>query len=196
MMQKMLKGIIPFAHDLLNKSVDEGEIVVDATCGNGNDTLFLSNLVGEDGAVYAFDIQAQAIETTEKLLQEHKRTNVTLILDSHAQIEKYLRNDGVETLGGAIFNLGYLPRSDKQIITKGDSTIAAMETLLRYIRVGARIVIVVYHGHDGGKEEKNAVLQFVRELDQTYYAAITYQFINQRNNPPFVVAIEKRKHKN
>lgn len=194
MMQKMLKGIIPFAHDLLKESVEPGEIVVDATCGNGNDTLFLSNLVGEDGAVYAFDIQEQAIETTEKLLHENKRTNVNLILDSHAQIDKYIRDDGVETLGGAIFNLGYLPRSNKQIITKGDSTIAAIETLLRYIRIGARIVIVVYHGHDGGKEEKDAVLQFVRELDQTYYAAITYQFINQRNNPPFVVAIEKRKH--
>lgn len=194
MMQNMLKGIIPFAHELLEESVGRGEIVIDATCGNGNDTLFLSKLVGAEGTVYAFDIQKQAIKTTQKLLQDEKRKNVKLIHDSHEHIDQYVPTNAVQHVGGAIFNLGYLPRSDKQIITKSDSTIAAIETLLRYIRIGARIVIVVYHGHDGGKEEKNAVLQFVRELDQTFYTVITYQFINQRNNPPFVVAIEKRKH--
>jgi len=194
-MQNLLKGIIPFAHDLLKESVERGETVVDATCGNGNDTLFLSELVGPTGTVYAFDIQKQAIETTRKLMEDNERTNVSLIHDSHELLDQYIDSDLKGKLGGAIFNLGYLPRSDKKVITKGESTIAAIEKLLSYIRIGARVVIVIYHGHEGGEEEKDAVLEFVRALDQTYYAVISYQFINQRNRPPFVVAIEKRKHK-
>ncbi len=186
----MLQGIIPFAHQLLKESVDKGSVTVDATSGNGNDTLFLSELVGESGKVYAFDIQQQAIETTKALLKEKKCHNVNLIHDSHSNVKQYLP-DNTE-ISGAIFNLGYLPRSNKQIITKADTTIQSIEALLEMSKKGARIVVVVYHGHEGGKEEKDAVIQFARELDQKNYGVIQYQFINHKNNPPFVVAIEKR----
>lgn len=188
----MLKGIIPFAHSLLKSSIDQGDTVVDATCGNGNDTLFLSELVGTSGHVYTFDIQAQAIETTRALLKTNKYDSVTYVHDSHAKLDKYIPTDLHGKIGGAIFNLGYLPRSDKQIITEGKSTIAAVNSLLTYLKKGALIVIVIYYGHEGGLEEKNAVLHYVKELNQKYYSVLQYEFINQKNNPPFVVAIEKR----
>src|SRR5690625_4655614 len=187
----MLKRIIPYAHHLLETSVKEGDVVVDATCGNGNDTLLLSSLVGETGTVYAVDVQEQAIETTKKLLTENERSNVEFIHDSHANLEQYLPESLKGTLGGAIFNLGYLPRSDKQIITQGESTIAAVETLLEFIRKKALVILVVYHGHEGGAEEKDAVLSYVKQLDQKKYAVLQYKFLNQQNNPPFVIAIEK-----
>lgn len=187
----MLKRIIPFAHELLTRSVRVGDTVVDATCGNGNDTLLLCKLVGDSGHVYAVDIQQRAIDSTKKLLSEHHYTNVTFIHDSHAKLDEYLPNDLKGKLGGAVFNLGYLPRSDKKIITKGDSTIRAIETLLEYIREKALVVIVIYHGHEGGAEEKEAVLNYVQKLDQKKFAVLKYEFINQKNNPPFVVAIEK-----
>lgn len=186
----MLQGIIPFAHDQLSRVVKIGDIVVDATCGNGNDTLFLSNLVESDGTVYAFDIQQQAIETTRQLLNEHNRKNVTLIQDSHANIDQYIKED--EEISAAVFNLGYLPRSDKKIITKPDSTLQALEKLLQRLKKNGLIVLVVYAGHPGGLEEKNAVLNFVTTLDQKQYSAVKYQFINLVNNPPFVIAIEKK----
>lgn len=188
----MLSGIIEYAHHLLAKSIKHGEFAVDATCGNGNDTLFLSQLVGDDGHVYAFDIQQKAIDNTKAKLAEHDRQNVTYINDSHAKISTYIPNELKGMVGGAIFNLGYLPRSDKSIITQGDSTIAAIEQLITYIKQTGLIIIVIYHGHDGGKEEKNEVLRFVEQLDQKYYSVIRYGFINQVNNPPFVVAIEKK----
>jgi|SRR5690625_504952 len=188
----MFKGIIPFAHQLLRDCVQEGDTVIDATCGNGNDTLFLCQLVGNFGHVYGFDIQKQAIETTQALINGNGYTNISLIHDSHEKIDQYIPQKLHNKVGGAIFNLGYLPRSDKQIITKSESTLAAINSLLKYIRVGAYIVIVVYHGHEGGKEEKRAVMDYVRQLDQQQYAVIQYQFINQKNNPPFVVAIEKK----
>lgn len=188
----MLTGIIPFAHQLLENCIAKGDTVVDATCGNGNDTFFLSTLVGPTGHVYAFDIQTQAIETTKQLLSEKDCQNVTCIQDSHAKVNQYIPNTLHEKVGGAIFNLGYLPRSNKQIITKRDSTIQAIDSLLPYLKKGAVIVIVIYYGHAGGEEEKDAVLHFVKQLDQKQYAVLQYQFINQKNNPPFVVAIENR----
>ena len=186
----MLQGIIPFAHDQLSRVVKNGDIVVDATCGNGNDTLFLSNLVESDGTVYAFDIQQQAIETTRQLLNEHNRKNVTLIQDSHANVDQYI--DEHTEISAAIFNLGYLPRSDKKIVTKPDSTITAVEKLLSLLKKNGLIVLVVYAGHPGGLDEKNAVLDFVTALDQKHYTVLKYQFINMVNHPPFVIAIERK----
>lgn len=188
----MVKGIIPYAHHLLKSTINKGDFVVDATCGNGNDTLFLTNLVGESGHVYAFDVQAQAIETSKALLKKNGKENVTYIHDSHANIEKYIPILLRDKIGGAVFNLGYLPRSDKQIITQGDSTIAAINALLPFFKKGAVIVIVIYYGHEGGLDEKNEVLQYAKQLDQNQFTVLQYEFINQKNNPPFVVAIEKR----
>lgn len=188
----MLKGIIPYAHQLLKNTIKEGDVVVDATCGNGNDSLFLASLVGGDGHVYAFDIQEQAITTTTTLLKEHRHTNVSTIKDSHSNVKQYLEADNVKEIGGAIFNLGYLPRSDKQIITKSSSTLPAMKQLLDYLQKGRLLILVVYHGHEGGNVEKEDILSFANQLDQKQFGVLQYQFINQKNNPPFVIAIEKR----
>ncbi|HLR81229.1 MAG TPA: class I SAM-dependent methyltransferase [Bacillota bacterium] len=189
----MLKGILQYAHTLLEKSVEKGETVIDATCGNGHDTLFLSKLVGEQGHVIAFDIQQQAIDNTKQRLEQHNRTNVTLIHANHAHIEKYIHEKEHGSIGGAIFNLGYLPRSDKAVITKGETTVQAMKGILKHLKTNGLIVAVIYHGHAGGKEEKNAILKFTTTLDQKHFKVIQYGFINQKNNPPFIVAIQKLK---
>lgn len=188
----MLKGIIQYSHHLLTESINKGETVIDATCGNGNDTLMLSKLVGEKGKVLAFDIQEQAIQNSQQLLMDHNRHNVSFIHDSHANIEKYLSEDVQGNIGGAIFNLGYLPRSDKSIITKGETTIQAVKSILKYLKKDGLVIIVVYHGHEGGKTEKEAVLEFAVNLDQKKYNVLDYRFINQKNNPPFIVAIQKK----
>ncbi|MCJ0933326.1 class I SAM-dependent methyltransferase [Virgibacillus halodenitrificans] len=186
----MLKGILNFAHYLLEESVNPGDTTIDATCGNGNDTLFLSRIVGTNGHVIACDIQQQAIDATRQRLVEHNRFNVSFIQDSHARLKKYINKD--TQIGGAIFNLGYLPKSDKLIITNGESTISAIDIILDFLKQGRLIVLVVYHGHPGGEEEKNTVLKHVMNLDQNDYNVVQYGFINQKNNPPFIIAIEKK----
>jgi 16S rRNA C1402 N4-methylase RsmH len=188
----MLKGILNYAHHLLEDSINVGETVIDATCGNGNDTLFLSKIVGDDGHVLAFDVQEQAIENTKQLIQANNFDNVSFINDSHAHLSEYLSVEMVGKIGGSIFNLGYLPRSDKTIITEGQSTIAAIDTILHFLKKNGLIVIVVYHGHEGGKSEKEIVLKHVINLDQKKYSVLKYGFINQKNNPPFIIAIQKR----
>lgn len=188
----MLKGIIQFSHHLLKKSVNKGDIAIDATCGNGNDTLILSDIVGENGQVLAFDIQEKAIQSSKQLIMDNNRDNVHFIHDSHANIEKYIKIENKEKIGGAIFNLGYLPRSDKTIITRGESTIVAINSILKYLKKDGIVVAVVYHGHEGGKTEKEMVLKHVINLDQKVYNVLKYGFINQKNNPPFIIAIQKR----
>lgn len=193
--QKMVMGVIEFSHFLMEQAIEEGETVIDATCGNGNDTLFLSKLVGDTGHVFAFDIQELAIDNTKQLLEVHSRQNVTLIKDSHANLDQYMDENNRKNLGGAIFNLGYLPRSDKQIVTKKESTIAAVQSLLQLIRPRGIIVLVVYHGHAGGELEKEAILNYVTKLDQKKVHVLKYEFMNQKNKPPFIIAIQKRGEK-
>jgi predicted methyltransferase len=189
----LLERILPYTKTLLRQAVSEGDIVIDATVGNGNDTLFLAELVGENGHVYGFDIQQEAIENTNRLLKENLvTTQVTLHQESHDRFATLLHEEHVNNVKAAIFNLGYLPKGDKSIVTKPDTTISAVKQLLEHMPKGGLIILVVYHGHEGGKTEKDALLDFLKTIEQKRANVLQYQFINQVNDPPFIVALEKK----
>ncbi|NLY80008.1 MAG: methyltransferase domain-containing protein [Lysinibacillus sp.] len=186
----MLERVLPYAKTLLSQVISEGDIAVDGTAGNGHDTLFLAQLVGDKGQVYAFDIQQQAVEATRNRLKEHGLEHrAHVILDGHEKLSQYVEGE----IAGAIFNLGYLPGGNHEIVTKGETTISAIRQLLDKLKIGGIIVLVIYHCHEGGKEEKDAVIQYVSELPQKYVHVLRYEFINQKNNPPFIIALEKVK---
>ncbi|WP_059171467.1 class I SAM-dependent methyltransferase [Bacillus sp. FJAT-27445] len=188
-----LDGVLPFARTLLDKAITEGGFAVDATMGNGHDTLYLAKLVGENGAVFAFDVQTEALAATQKRLAEQGFENqATLFHAGHEQASALIPEAFHGKLQGAIFNLGYLPGSDKSVVTQPGTTISAVEQLLRMMAPGGIIVLVVYHGHEGGAVERDSLLEYVRGLDQKEAHVLHYQFINQKNNPPFIIAIEKR----
>lgn len=187
----MLQTALHFSHTLLKEVICENDIVVDATMGNGNDTVFLANLVGENGHVYAFDIQKQAIETTKlKLVEYNFLERTTLIQQGHELVDSIISDE--ITIKAAIFNLGYLPKSDKTIITKANTTLQSLAKLLNLLCSRGRIILVVYFGHAGGKEELDAVQEFCQTLPQIEYNVLAYQFINQKNNPPILYCIEKK----
>ena len=176
---------LQMAHAFLEEVVTDEDIVVDATMGNGYDTLFLARLAKK---VYAFDIQEQAIEQTTKRLAEAKLDNVELFLTGHENVDQY-----VESIKAAIFNLGYLPSADKTVITQPHTTIQALEKLCQRLVTGGRIAIMIYYGHEGGDVERDAVLDFVSQLPQQEFTVALYKTINQINQPPFLVMIEKLK---
>lgn len=178
-----MKKPLEMAHDFLAEIISKEDIVVDATMGNGHDTLFLAKLAKQ---VYAFDIQEQALEKTSQRLQEAGLTNVKLLLQGHETVDQF-----VTEVKAAIFNLGYLPSADKNIITKPQTTIEALEKLCRMLIKGGRIAIMIYYGHEGGDIERDAVMDFVSQLPQQEYTATIYRTLNQINNPPFLVMIEK-----
>ena len=178
-----MKKPLEMAHDFLAQVITREDIVVDATMGNGYDTLFLARLAKQ---VYAFDIQEQALEKTSQRLLEAGLTNVELILQGHETVDQFV----TEAKAG-IFNLGYLPSADKSIITKPQTTIEALEKLCQLLVKGGRIAIMIYYGHEGGDIERNAVLDYVNQLPQQEYTATIYRTLNQINNPPFLIMIEK-----
>ena len=178
-----MKRPLEMAHDFLAQVITQEDIVVDATMGNGYDTLFLAKLAKQ---VYAFDIQEQALEKTSQRLQEAGLTNAELILQGHETVDQF-----VTEVKAAIFNLGYLPSADKSIITQPQTTLEALEKLCQMLIKGGRIAIMIYYGHEGGDIERDAVLDFVSQLPQQEYTATIYRTLNQINNPPFLVMIEK-----
>jgi len=187
----MLQNPLKFSHSLLKNSIVPGDRVIDATVGNGNDTVLLAQLVGQTGKVYGFDIQKEAIEATEeKLLLTGQLPQTELIHAGHENITNYTPNE--QNISAVVFNLGYLPSGDKEIITTPDTTIPSIEQSLSRLRKGGLVSLMVYHGHAGGKEEKEQVDSFVRQLSQEDYHVLEYKFVNQKNNPPFLYIIEKR----
>ncbi|MFB7139127.1 class I SAM-dependent methyltransferase [Gottfriedia sp. NPDC056225] len=189
----ILERILPYARKLLQSALKEGDITVDATVGNGHDTVFLAKIVGENGHVYGFDIQDVAIQkTTERIANENVSKQVTLVQRSHADVKDVIPVSLHGKLKGAIFNLGYLPGSDKKIVTVPASTISAIEQLIEIMAPEGIVVVVIYHGHEGGDIEKDALMNFAQNIPQDLAHVLTYRFLNQANNPPFILAIEKR----
>ncbi|MBS4208601.1 class I SAM-dependent methyltransferase [Bacillus sp. FJAT-50079] len=188
-----LQRVLEFARTILKNAVKPGDIAVDATTGNGNDTLFLTSIVGPSGHVYGFDIQEAAIyKTQQKLDGENVSDRVTLFQTGHEHLLEVIPTRDHPNITGAIFNLGYLPRGDKSIVTKSDTTIAAVDQLLKVMPRGGTIVLVVYHGHPEGEIERDGLLKYAKDLNQEQAHVLQYGFINQKNNPPFIIAIEKK----
>lgn len=188
-------SILNYAHKLVEQLVQPGETVIDATAGNGGDTLFLARLVGIEGTVHAFDIQQQAIDSTHRRLAQEQPdySHVRLHLCSHAEMNTHVPEAGQQRIGAVMFNLGYLPGSDHQAITAPAATIPALQAAAAALRKGGILTIVLYTGHQGGQEEAAAVRVWAEQLPQKQFQVLEYRFMNQRNHPPYLIAVEKLK---
>lgn len=193
----IIQKVLPFTDSLLEKTVRRGSIAIDATVGNGYDTKKLASLVGSRGHVFGFDIQSTAIKNTHQLLESHNlRKQVTLFKSGHEHFTNHVPSTFQGKIQAAIFNLGYLPGGHQHIVTQPETTIAAIEQILPYLATQGILILVIYHGHDAGKKEKSALLTYVRTLPHYEYYVLQYEFINQSNDAPLVVVIEKRKQMN
>ncbi len=183
-----LVPVLSFAHQLLKKVVQPGDVAVDATMGNGHDTVVLAQCVGGSGKVYAFDIQERALHKTRRRLQAASLDDqVALICEGHQHMHKHVR----QALSAVIFNLGYLPGGNKALTTQPDTTLAAITQGLDLLTPQGLLLLVIYPGHEPGRIEQEAIEALVTGLDQQYFQVLRYQFINQKNNPPYLLAIEK-----
>lgn len=185
---KYFNNVINIAKELIKSRIMKGNIVVDATVGNGYDTLFLAELVGAGGRVYGFDIQDSAIKKTRfKLIENHLDERVYLIKDSHENIDKYIR----EKVDLIIFNLGYLPGGNHEIVTKGETTILALEKSLELLKKNGLLLVTTYVGHNEGRTEDKYVREYFSNLNQKKFNVLKFDFINQINNPPILYGVEK-----
>lgn len=162
----------------------DGDIAVDFTMGNGHDTEFLSKTVGENGHVYAFDIQASAVESTRKNLEASGcPNNYTLIHDSHHNVKNYVK----EPIKAGMFNLGYLPGGDKSITTMRATTLPAIEAAIDLLGKDAILLIAVYPGHPEGDAEGKEITEYLSTLSRFKVCCTKVQIVNSATSPYFMM---------
>jgi SAM-dependent methyltransferase len=187
-----LPGVLDRAHAAIAAVVKEGDATIDATVGNGHDTAFLARQVGPEGAVFGFDTQPQALRAARHRLQEAGVDDqVRLVQAGHETMADRLPQTWEGRVAAVTFNLGYLPGGDPSITTQPETTVAALRQAAAWLRPGGRISIVCYTGHDGGRQETEEVERWTAGLDQTQFRVLAYRFLNQRNNPPRLLVVEK-----
>lgn len=179
------KNALKLSHEYIKNNLKNTDIAVDATMGRGRDTLLLCRLAGE---VYAFDIQEAAIESTRQLLDENNCSNAHLILDSHHNLKNY-----VQSAKCVVFNLGFLPGGDHNIFSHPETSIKAIEAALDIITDNGFVSICSYYGGDTGFEERDALLDFLKNLDAKKYTVMLQSFHNRPNCPPLFIIIEKNR---
>ena len=176
------------ARDALLQAVRPGDTVVDATMGNGHDTLFLAEQVGGEGRVYAFDIQEEAVESTRKLLEEHHIADrVTLFCRSHADLSEAVPPG----LSAAVFNLGWLPGGDHRITTRCASTERAVLSALDCLKPGGIVTICAYPGHEEGSRELEMLVSLLSGLSNRTYNVLRQTFLNAGAGAPECFIIQK-----
>lgn len=184
------------AHLVWKHVVRKGDTVVDATCGNGYDTLMMLKMVADEssaGCVYGLDIQGEALKSTSSLLDETpnkaEKGLVKLFNMCHSRMEEVVPKNAPVRL--VAFNLGYLPGGDKSVITTSETTKMALESAERILIPGGLISMVVYVGHCGGREELEAVEAFASRLPVDNWICCKLQMLN-RPLAPVLVFLFKR----
>jgi glycine/D-amino acid oxidase-like deaminating enzyme/SAM-dependent methyltransferase len=175
-------------HRLLKETLQAGEIAIDATVGNGNDTRFLAELVGPTGTVFGFDIQKEAITRTRRNVPQ---ANVQLLQENHARIGERFATRLTGRVGAIVFNLGYLPRGDHTIITRPESTRQALQAAIPLLRPDGILTVVCYLGHPGGAEEMQEVRNIFATLLDRFEVQIVPADMTREDAPWLFVARAK-----
>ena len=185
-----LKSARYLAREVILQSVRPGDTAVDATMGNGHDTLMLCEAVGPEGRVYAFDVQEQAVEETKKRLREQGiDSRAELIHAGHERMAEYVHGP----VQAVMFNLGWLPGGDHTVTTRWETTRRAAESALDLLAPMGVLVICVYPGHAEGERERRELTAFLAGLSNRRYNVLRQQFLNAGEGAPECFVIQKQR---
>jgi len=184
-----LKSARFIAADCLRRFLLPGDTAVDATMGNGHDTLMLCELVGENGRVYAFDVQEQAVENTKKRLEDAGvLSRAELYLRGHQNMKACVPSP----VQAVMFNLGWLPGGDKSVTTHWETTKQAVNSALELLDIDGVCVICVYPGHEAGDEERRLLAQSLAALRPQDFNVVHHRFINAGPGAPECYILQKQ----
>lgn len=182
-----LRGPVPLVHLLLQRFIRPSDRVIDATCGNGKDTLLLAELVGNSGHVFAFDIQQQALDrTAERLQAQGLQERVTLLRESHEHLGQLV----TEPVQAIVFNLGWLPGASREVATTSHTTLAALTAALHLLTPGGLLLITCYPGHAGGDTEAAEVQRWAGQLTARSHFVWRMGQLNVAEDAPFCLLIQ------
>lgn len=174
-------------HDFLRRQVKSGAFCIDATAGKGRDTALLCRLVGAEGRVLAFDVQQEAIARTRALLSA-EGLSAEVVLDSHANMAQYAAPESVDCI---VFNFGRLPGGDPKIFTTAASSLPAIDAGLALLRPGGVMALALYYGKENGYDEKNAILEHLKSLNDRVFTVLACDWLNRKHDPPLPIFIWK-----
>ena len=184
----VLRNARHLAADYMRGTLCPGDAAVDATMGNGQDTLFLCGLVGETGRVFAFDVQKEALDRTAQRLEEAGvRDRAELFLAGHETMAEHVSL----APRAVMFNLGWLPGAEHIVTTKTDTTLRAVQAAVELVVPGGIVSVCIYPGHDEGKRELSALLQWASELSVRRFNVLQHHFLNAREGTPELILIQK-----
>ena len=179
-----------WAREMIEDAMFEGACAIDATMGNGYDTLWLCELAGENGHVFAFDIQSEAVERTFQRLEAAGISDrASLFCAGHERMEEFVTVQA----DAIVFNLGWLPGAEHGVTTHTDTTLRAVNAALNLLKEDGLMTICIYPGHEEGTRELNALLEWGANLDDRRYDVLLKTYLNQPNDPPRMMAIKKKK---
>jgi SAM-dependent methyltransferase len=167
-------------------------LALDCTAGNGRDTVFLAEAVGPCGLVLAFDIQPEALAATRRQLEQKGLLDrARLVQAGHETLAVHVPQPREAAIDAALFNLGFLPRSDRKTVTVPGTTLAALEALESRIRPGGICSAHCYLGHQGGAEEAREVEIWFRVLNQRNWRVLRLEFANKTRNREILFLAER-----
>lgn len=184
----LLRGPAALSHLLIHTLLSEGDKAVDATCGNGHDTLALAERTGPTGHIWGFDIQEQALaETGRRLSEAGLAGRATLLQAGHEEMSRHVAGP----VKAVLFNLGYLPGGDRSIITRPETTVSALVQSLQLLEPGGIAMVTVYPGHGGGACEQQAVEVWAAGLAPQEYHSWKMGQMNVTSAAPYCILIQK-----
>jgi hypothetical protein len=175
---------VDLGHRFFSPLFQDGDVAIDATCGNGKDSLVLAGFLSrkKHTSLLCIDIQEIAVRNTEKLLQKEASEFlpfVTFETRSHETFPKDLKG----SVKLVIYNLGYLPGSDKTLTTKVSSTLTSVTNAMNILAPGGVINITCYPGHPEGALEEAALTEFLSTLDPALWSVTGVRFHNRKASP-------------
>lgn len=184
----LFQNHLDYAKGLWQKIVIPGDVIIDATCGNGHDLVYLAHLALTplSGWIIGIDIQQKAIDKTKELITQvlpaPLQNRIQLHLQSH---ETFPQTSTAPSL--IVYNLGYLPGGEKSITTQFSSTLESIKNAQSLIKAGGVISITCYPGHPEGSIEERQILQYCSQQDPKLWNVTHQQWINRRSAPSLVI---------
>lgn len=181
-----------WAREMIEAAMCDGARAIDATMGNGHDTQWLCELAGENGRVYAFDVQAEAVERTrERLAETGLLERAALFCAGHERMGEMVS----EQVDAIVFNLGWLPGAEHGVTTQTSTTLMAVNAALDLLKEDGLMTVCIYPGHEEGTRELQALMAWAAALDSKRYDALLKTYLNQPNDPPRMLAVRRKKTK-
>lgn len=181
-----------WAAELIEPALRDGARAVDATMGNGQDTLWLCRRVGEAGRVYAFDVQPEAVARTRQRLED---AGVAQRAELHCLGHERMAEVVPGPVDAVMFNLGWLPGAAHAVTTRTETTLLAVNAALGLLKPDGLLTVCVYPGHPEGTRELEALTHWAETLDPRRFDALLRRYMNQPNDPPQLIAVKRNRRK-